>query len=391
MNRVVSILILAGIAIGSMQAAEVKQQIKYNAQATQKLQEKLNTVAQQDVGTGEFFKAVDELLLQGADPNVFRADPKDPNNKNGTLIALLFASPLLGVFTGATIDFKALENTLKTAFSYGAHLGNEGGLILLAAVAIGTPTMVKLAIDHGADITYKDENGDTPLTATQKGIQQLKDGLKQIKEVTQPEFQKDIARLEQIRQVLNTAKNMKTAQKTAQYNQEATQKLQAKIDSITNGNGFVVAQVLKTIDELINQGADPNIDHSATMAPFEPILSYLSVGSRADDIVLVEKVTENLLERGANPNFKDSAGNSILQNATLYGTARQVQLLIEYGADVSVKNGSGKSIMEALDAAIADEKSRLERLTQTMIPRAQDHIKRLEQLLEILKTAEQKK
>ena len=144
------------------------------------------------------------MLLQGADPNVFRTDPKDPNDKEDTLIALLFASPLFGMFTGS-VDFGAVENTIKVALSHGANLGNQGGRILHIAAIAGSPTMVKLAIDHGADMTYKDTEGDTILQAVEKAIQQLKNELPTASERVRSSVQKSLPRLEQILDILKAA------------------------------------------------------------------------------------------------------------------------------------------------------------------------------------------
>src|SRR5579863_4848072 len=97
MNRLFSILVIAGMAIGSSQAAGVKQPIQYNKEATQKLQQKLNSLGSDPdykvLDNLEFFKAIDQLILQGADPNTYREHDKD-NDKDDTATALLFAAPL---------------------------------------------------------------------------------------------------------------------------------------------------------------------------------------------------------------------------------------------------------------------------------------------------------
>src|ERR1700722_12899747 len=233
--------ILLSIATLSVQAAEVKQPMQYNQEATQKLQQKLNTLGSDPdkiLADIEFFKTMDQLILQGADPNTYREHDKD-NDKNTTATALLFAAPLMLKLLGKNVDYPLVESMIKHALERGGSMdqkGDRGDKVLRAVIAYGSANMVKLAIEYGADMTQKDEDGDTPLMATEKGIQQLKGGLKELKEVAQPQLQKDIGRLEQIRQVLNTAKKMRTAQKAAQYSQEATQKLQVKTDSITNVN-----------------------------------------------------------------------------------------------------------------------------------------------------------
>ncbi len=68
-------------------------------------------------------------------------------------------------------------------------------------------------------------------------------------------------------------------------------------------------------------------------------------------------VAEWLLERGADPNLTDEAGNTALHEAASRGVHPQlVQCLLDHGAKVDVRNVAGKT---ALDIALAKKRDRL--------------------------------
>lgn len=218
MNQIFSTLIFAGIIPWSAQAVEVKQPVQYNPEATQKLQEKINSIKFPEeyakIGSVEFLKSVDELLSQGADPNVTREI-----DKNDTLVALLFGVPFVYIYsydqmhpTTSTLNFSVLEKTIKYSLERGARLdiqGDKGAKNLHLAVTMGTPTMVKLIVDHGVDITQKNNEGSTVLTALERDIQETKDELSTMSESDRFSVQKNLTRMEQIRDILRTAEQKK--------------------------------------------------------------------------------------------------------------------------------------------------------------------------------------
>jgi uncharacterized protein len=65
-----------------------------------------------------------------------------------------------------------------------------------------------------------------------------------------------------------------------------------------------------------------------------------------NDIVykLYNKIAENLLNRGANPNIgRDEYGDTVLHNAVTYGETEIVELLLEKGANPFIKDSEGET------------------------------------------------
>ena|ERR1700722_13996654 len=205
MNKIFSTFILAGIAPWSAQAAEVKKRI-YREEATQNLQVKLNTISsEKDIATIEMLTAIDNLLTEGADPNI-----APEGNKEQPLVVLLFT--VLDI--NKNIPSAIVENIIKKAVDKGAHLdlkGEKGDKLLRFIITTGgSPAMVKLAIDYGADSTYKNTNfGKTPLMSIEQGIQNSKDAIKRMQEVDIPMHQKGVERFETIRDILKAAEQKK--------------------------------------------------------------------------------------------------------------------------------------------------------------------------------------
>lgn len=69
-------------------------------------------------------------------------------------------------------------------------------------------------------------------------------------------------------------------------------------------------------------------------------------GNKINDIVykLYNKIAENLLNRGANPNIgRDEYGDTVLHNAVTYGETDIVELLLEKGANPFIKDSDGET------------------------------------------------
>lgn len=205
MKKMLSILILAGIVPWSA-LAEVKQAIQYNAEATQKLQERLNTITQEkDIATLAMLKSIDQLIAQGANPNT-----APERNKEQPLVVLLFMVPYLN----KDINASMVESIIKNALDKGAHLdlqGEKGDQLLRFIITmVESPAMVKLAIEYGADFTHKNaQHGNTLLESIDEGIQNMKNSIKRIQEVDLPMLQKGLQRYDQVRDILKAAAQKK--------------------------------------------------------------------------------------------------------------------------------------------------------------------------------------
>jgi len=92
-------------------------------------------------------------------------------------------------------------------------------------------------------------------------------------------------------------------------------------------------------------------------------------------------VTRVLLEHGANPNWRDEAGNSAIHRAItsrmVLDPAKFIQLLLDFGADASLRNREGRT---ALDEAILQTR----KIAETYFPVRPIAPKRLEQAIEML-------
>ncbi len=86
---------------------------------------------------------------------------------------------------------------------------------------------------------------------------------------------------------------------------------------------------IKTL--LLQHGADPNIPNIQGKTPLH--LAHLF------EIKL-------LLQYGAKPNIQDYKGNTPLMRATMNLSARSVEALLRGGADISIKNNDGKTVLD---------------------------------------------
>ena len=197
-----------------------------------------------------------------------------------------------------------------------------------------------------------------------------------------------------------------TTKQQAQYNAEATQKLQQKINFMEDRIELLTPEFLTTINALIDQGADPNIGHTLVFGGekiFSPLLDELVTGPglveryKNLDVALMERVTKNALEHGADPNAQDYRGGyfgkSVLGQAIKRGSPAQVQMLLDYGATLSgiqTRRGDTPEIVLERDIMIGKEALQREKDPSAHL-RTQNDIVRMEQILDILKTAAQKK
>jgi ankyrin repeat protein len=94
-------------------------------------------------------------------------------------------------------------------------------------------------------------------------------------------------------------------------------------------------------------------------------------------------VTRVLLEHGASPNWQDEAGNTpihrVIASRMVLDPAKFIQLLLDFGADVSLRNRKGRT---ALDEAMLQTG----KIAETYFPVRPIAPKRLEQTIEMLRS-----
>ena len=96
-------------------------------------------------------------------------------------------------------------------------------------------------------------------------------------------------------------------------------------------------------------------------------------------------VTPVLLEHGADPNWRDEEGNTPIHRAIasrlILDPAQFVQLLLDSGADVHLRNGAGRTVLEEAEALVQTGA-----VAETYFPIQPRGPKRLERTIEILRS-----
>ena len=100
---------------------------------------------------------------------------------------------------------------------------------------------------------------------------------------------------------------------------------------------FVMQIYIKYTEE---SGYDIDIEDDYWELIYEADRNWEDLPLHLDEInVLIEYLIDN----GANINYRDSFGDTILHYAVQFGTLQHVQTLVEKGADFNIKNGENKS------------------------------------------------
>jgi len=260
-------------------------------------------------------KALAELLIaKGADINAKSNEGVTPlyvtaNRDRAEVAELLIAR-------GAEVDARTTQG--YTPLIKVAHLGNRD--------------FVELLIAHGADVNAKDINGRTPLIWALI-TNDLASSLRQISQL-------DAARQQE---------GQKEIQKRFQLSA-------AGYEEIQNNTQKMKGQWLEVTKLLIDHGADITADLKK-----EGSLLYLAANLGSKDLV------EALIDHGADINDAKT-GETALQGAIAERHRDMAELLINKGADVTVKNSrSGRTPLHYLAFYIDDRK-----LAESMIKRGAD-------------------
>jgi ankyrin repeat protein len=121
----------------------------------------------------------------------------------------------------------------------------------------------------------------------------------------------------------------------------------------------------RAVDTLLAYGADPNKITSnyetslliilKKMVSFESVENNILTASKETECL---QIAESLLRYGADIDFQDRFGATVLNYASIYGSFRFVDLLLYYMADIDKKSGDGTTpLMAAIwagNANIAD-------------------------------------
>jgi|GEM_PF-1751198 len=386
MSRIKRVAVIcASMLIGSAYA--------YNKEVTQELQDKINaTQSELALANPVFLKEIEQLIIKKGDPNVaYKGNP------SATLVLVLCILP----FIDDSIDIAAVEHTLKVALEHGgnANAREERAPALQYAMA-GSPGMVKLLIDHGADLTIKNKDGDTPLAIVEKEIQGRTEGLAYLQQKEIPKIRKNIARMRQNLDVLISMSDQvgiaraKMIKPTAGYNQQATQQLQEKLSTLKSDED-INSEFLKAVIQFIEKGANPNITLPGVSDGWLLLVLLKVPYQNADiDFALLEKAIGSALRAGANPNVRDgedsataTSGDTALGYAIEYGSANMVKLFIEYGSDPLVKDRSNRNYITRLEQQLKEQNEWLQRMTQKDVSDLQKKIRHLQQVRDVIQQA----
>jgi ankyrin repeat protein len=88
---------------------------------------------------------------------------------------------------------------------------------------------------------------------------------------------------------------------------------------------------------LLEEGADPR--SASRLGGFTPLHSAVATDAGAVDVEIVRM----LLDKGAGPNAKSQSGSTPLHTVGFTGDHASLDLLLEHGADASIKNNDGKT------------------------------------------------
>ena len=98
------------------------------------------------------------------------------------------------------------------------------------------------------------------------------------------------------------------------------------------------------LEELIRRGADVNITSNNTMK-----VQAIHSAVAQQDQALALQMTEMLLKKGASVNATQSGGWTPLHEVAFHGEIKLVRLLLDWGADKTIKSDDGKT---AIDMAL---------------------------------------
>ena len=157
----------------------------YNPEATQKLKEKINkTKETEEIVNQPFMKEIEQLIKEGADPNVTIADP----------IGETSLIERLGLLWRQSKDTTALENLFRFAIENGAQIviDPEKTLFFLS-IAEAPIALVKMAINAGGSKQQIQKNKDAATKIMQEMIDDAEKSFKRLQERLQ-RYQSDAAK-----------------------------------------------------------------------------------------------------------------------------------------------------------------------------------------------------
>jgi ankyrin repeat protein len=185
---------------------------------------------------------------------------------------------------------------VRVMLEHGADVGaedNEGRIPLHAAMFNGTVDVVQVLLEYGANVGAKDNEGQTPL-----------------------HMAVDYGRVEIVRMLLEHGANV------GAKDNEGRTPLYLAVD-------YGKVEVVRM---LLEHGANVSAKDNKGRTPLHVAVGYWKV-----------EVVRMLLEHGANVGAKDNEGKTLLHLVAEDGTLETVRMLLEHGATVGAEDNKGRT------------------------------------------------
>jgi ankyrin repeat protein len=248
-----------------------------------------------------------------------RGTPRD----GGELTALVYAARV------GSID------TVRTLLDAGADVNqvtNYGWSALLAATQNRNYQLARFLIDNGADVNLANDGGWTPLY--------LATDNRNIEDGDYPTRQPDMGDLEYIQLLLDSGAEVNA--RMVESSETRTVFTNQWLDE-EGATAFLRASQSGDVDLmrlLLEHGADPFINTELNVTPLQVAagIGWVEGVTREHSTAKTVEAVQLLLDLGVDPNVQADTGRTALHGAAHKGATEVVQLLVEAGARMDVRD-----------------------------------------------------
>lgn len=360
----------------------------YNAEATKKLEDKLDKAQSSDEITPAYLKEVDQLIQGGADPNIVLESKE--GNGNAEFIVILASLPAIK----SDIDLAIFEQVIRSALSHGANANavekSSGSKAFFIAAVQGHLGIVKAFFDHGAVFDPKNEKDQNFMGKVKERLIDRKEWL-DVMLRDNSKTENSIKKTEQLLKILTSRQPKKNVTVIKTYNDVATRKLQEMLNGMDSPReNFSKPDVLKQVDALIKEGADPNLSLIQTDETIANViikmLAFAPFFNEDADAAQLELVLATALEHGANPNIYNTNNNEPIIFHVALTSPRMLELMLDYGASKDLKNAAGENVVNYVKNHLKQLKDMLNESIKVGIPGMKKEIDNLEKIVHMIES-----